>query len=73
LSGIGLKGKGAGSPLPGSRIYEFAMYSLVLFHHDPDRTDDDLDRQLEYCLQRIQSAGATLKCVAAAEGMVFEL
>jgi phosphoribosyl 1,2-cyclic phosphodiesterase len=56
---------------------DFALESgvkrLVLFHHDPDRTDDDLDRQLEYCCQRIQSAGATLKCVAAAEGMVFEL
>jgi ribonuclease BN (tRNA processing enzyme) len=58
-------------------VADFAVKSgakrLVLFHHDPDRTDEDLDRQVEHCRQRIQRAGAALECVAAAEGMVFDL
>lgn len=52
---------------------ESGAKSLVLFHHDPDRTDDDLDRQVDYCRERIQRAGAALECFAAAEGMVLEL
>ena len=52
---------------------EAGVKSLVLFHHDPDRTDDDLDRQVERCRQRIEKAGAALQCEPAAEGMVFEL
>jgi hypothetical protein len=40
---------------------------------DPDRTDDDLDRQVELCRERIRSAGAAVECLAAAEGMVIDL
>ena len=46
---------------------------LVLFHHDPDRTDDDLDHQVNCCRKRIQTAGTALECSAAAEGSVFEV
>ncbi len=52
---------------------EAGVKQLALFHHDPDRSDDDLDRQLEFCRQRIQKAGSPLHCVAAAEGMEFLL
>jgi hypothetical protein len=39
LSGIGLKGKGAGSPLPGPPIYEFAMYTHAILGL-PHRAED---------------------------------
>lgn len=42
---------------------------LGLFHHDPDRTDDDLDQRLEECQERIRKAGSDLECFAAADGM----
>jgi phosphoribosyl 1,2-cyclic phosphodiesterase len=58
-------------------VTDFARESgarrLILFHHDPDRTDEDLDRQVECCRERIRQAGAALECAAAAEGMVFEV
>jgi phosphoribosyl 1,2-cyclic phosphodiesterase len=44
-----------------------------LFHHDPDRTDDDMDRQADYCREQISRAGSPVECFPCAEGMVFEL
>ncbi len=44
-----------------------------LFHHDPDRTDDDVRRQTDYCRELIQQAGSPVHCFACAEGMVLEL
>jgi phosphoribosyl 1,2-cyclic phosphodiesterase len=44
-----------------------------LFHHDPDRTDDDLDRQTDYCREQISRAGSSVECFPCAEGMVIEL
>lgn len=52
---------------------EAGVKRLGLFHHDPDRTDDDLDRQVEFCQERIRLAGGTPECFAAAEGMEIEL
>lgn len=56
---------------------DFAMAANVksvgLFHHDPDRTDDDLDRQVTHCRQRIQATASNLNCFAVAEGMEIEL
>ena len=46
---------------------------LGLFHHDPDRTDEDLDRQVEACRAQIRAAGSKLDCFAVAEGMVIDL
>ena len=46
---------------------------LVLFHHDPDRTDDDLDRQLQHCRDIIRKAGSSMECLAASEGMEINL
>jgi phosphoribosyl 1,2-cyclic phosphodiesterase len=46
---------------------------LGLFHHDPDRTDDDLDRQVEWCRQQLRDAGSTVDCFACAEEMTIEL
>lgn len=46
---------------------------LGLFHHDPDRSDDDLDRWLGYCRERIKAAGARIDVFAASEGMTITL
>jgi len=52
---------------------ESGVKNFGLFHHDPDRTDDDLDRQLEYCRTLIAQAGVPVACFAAAEGMEVEV
>lgn len=46
---------------------------LGLFHHDPERTDDDLDQQVEFCRERIRTASRNVECFACAEGMTLEL
>jgi CheY-like chemotaxis protein/phosphoribosyl 1,2-cyclic phosphodiesterase len=46
---------------------------LALFHHDPLRDDDALDRVLEACRRRAAAAGSPLEVLAAAEGQVVEL
>ncbi len=52
---------------------EAGVKRLGLFHHDPDRTDEDLERQLAWCRQRIAAAGAKIDCFACAEGQTLEL
>lgn len=52
---------------------EAGVKRLGLVHHDPDRSDDDLDRQVEFCQERIRRAGSDVGCFAAAEGMVIDL
>lgn len=42
---------------------------LGLFHHDPDKTDEQIDLQVEWCRNYIQKKGSSLKCFACAEGM----
>ncbi|MEI7728881.1 MAG: MBL fold metallo-hydrolase [Verrucomicrobiota bacterium] len=48
---------------------EAGVKRLGLFHHDPDREDVDLDRQVERCRQWIAESGKTMECFACAEGM----
>ena len=56
---------------------EFAMEAgvgtLVLFHHEPRRTDDDLDRRTEACRELVKERGGTLHVVAAAEGLTLNV
>ncbi len=42
---------------------------LGLFHHDPDRTDDELDRLVDWCRNYVRQKGSSLECFACAEGM----
>jgi phosphoribosyl 1,2-cyclic phosphodiesterase len=42
---------------------------LGLCHHDPDRTDDQLDQLVEECRTYIKEKGSVLECFACAEGM----
>lgn len=44
---------------------------LVLFHHDPDRTDDEIDALEEFAQQQLQGTG--IEVLAAFEGMKFYL
>jgi CheY-like chemotaxis protein len=41
---------------------------LALFHHDPLRNDDAIDRLVETCRERARAAGSPLHILAAAEG-----
>lgn len=46
---------------------------LALFHHDPLRHDEDLDRLVEACRQRVAGCKGVLDVFAAAEGHLIEL
>lgn len=52
---------------------EAEVGTLVLYHHEPRRTDDQLDQQLAQCQQLVKDHGATLHVVAAAEGLTLTL
>ncbi|MBF0501256.1 MAG: MBL fold metallo-hydrolase [Candidatus Riflebacteria bacterium] len=47
--------------------------SLGFIHHDPDRTDDDLDFQVEKCNKRITDENRELHCFGVQEGMEIDL
>ena len=53
--------------------HETQAERLVLFHHNPDRTDDELDRRVEECRALAAQRGWVLDVVAAAEGMELEV
>lgn len=52
---------------------EAGVGTLVLFHHEPRRTDDMLDTCLAECRAMVKSRGGTLQVVAAAEGLTLTL
>jgi phosphoribosyl 1,2-cyclic phosphodiesterase len=52
---------------------EAGVKRLGLFHHDPARTDDELDKQVDWCRGRAQKAGSSLECFGCAEGMMLEV
>ena len=50
---------------------EAGVQRLVLFHHKPERTDDELDERVQICRQQVKERGLTLEIEAAAEGMTL--
>jgi phosphoribosyl 1,2-cyclic phosphodiesterase len=52
---------------------EGRVKKLVLFHHDPAHTDEQVDQIVEWCRNDIRQKDLHLECVAAAEGMILEL
>jgi phosphoribosyl 1,2-cyclic phosphodiesterase len=52
---------------------ESGVETLVLFHHSPDRSDDELDARLAECRAATARSGRTLRIVAAAEGMELDV
>jgi len=47
--------------------------NLIYFHHDPDRTDDELDAQLEKASRTLQENGSSVKPYFAHEGLKLTL
>jgi phosphoribosyl 1,2-cyclic phosphodiesterase len=56
-----------------SLALDAGVEQLVLFHHRPERGDDDLDQCLASCQALVRSRGSTLTVRAAAEGMTLAL
>jgi len=52
---------------------ETGVEQLVLFHHRPERTDDEVDRCVASCRALAESQGGRLEIVAAAEGMTLNV
>ncbi len=50
---------------------EASVDRLVLFHHHPERTDDEVDECVATCRELVQKRGARLDVIAAAEGMTL--
>ena len=46
---------------------------LVLFHHRPERTDEEVDRCVERCRTLVARRGRALEVIAAAEGMSLQV
>jgi len=46
---------------------------LALFHHDPERTDDQLDGIVAECREELRRRGAATECFAAQEGLSLTL
>lgn len=56
-----------------SLALEAGVQQLVLFHHRPERTDEDVDRCVEACRALVAARGGTLSVIAAAEGMTLDV
>jgi len=46
---------------------------LILFHHSPDRTDDEVDACLARCRAAVTASGRQLSVIAASEGLSLTL
>jgi CheY-like chemotaxis protein len=62
---------------PAEWAVDYAMGAgakrLALFHHDPHRDDEAVDRLVELCRRRVTAAGSRLEVFAAAEGLEVRL
>jgi CheY-like chemotaxis protein/phosphoribosyl 1,2-cyclic phosphodiesterase len=62
---------------PAEWVVDYAVAArakrLALFHHDPLRTDEALDRLVQVCRERVARVGSELEVFAAAEGHVVQL
>lgn len=56
-----------------SLALDAGVEQLVLFHHRPERTDDDVDRSVEACRALVAARGGRLSVIAAAEGMTLNV
>ena len=52
---------------------EADVEQLVLFHHRPERSDEEVDRCVERCRAIVARRGRALDVVAAAEGMTLQV
>jgi phosphoribosyl 1,2-cyclic phosphodiesterase len=52
-----------------SLALDAGVEELVLFHHRPERSDDEMDRRVAECRELVAARGGALRVAAAAEGM----
>ncbi len=50
---------------------EAEVGTLLLFHHEPRRADDELDQRVDECRALVRSRGGALQVLGAAEGMTL--
>lgn len=50
---------------------EAGVETLVLFHHEPRRADDEVDQRVDECRALVRSRGGALQVLGAAEGMTL--
>lgn len=50
---------------------EAGVQQLVLYHHKPERSDDEVDRRVDECRAFVARCGGRLEILAAAEGMTL--
>ena len=55
------------------RTRDKGIRRLALFHHDPMRDDEDVDRLVSFAKDRFASASERIDVLGAAEGMTLEL
>ena len=46
---------------------------LVLFHHKPERSDDEVDRRVDECRALVRERGGRTEVIAASEGMTLSV
>jgi ribonuclease BN (tRNA processing enzyme) len=46
---------------------------LVLYHHDPDRTDDEIDAIQEEAREWLRGHASAVRCTAAFEGLTLDI
>ena len=46
---------------------------LILFHHDPERSDPEVARIQETARKKLRDRGSNIACAAAREGMCFQI
>jgi phosphoribosyl 1,2-cyclic phosphodiesterase len=67
-------GWGHSSPLEATRFaIECGAKKLLLFHHHPDRTDNEVDALVQECRAFAKSNGSELEIEAAYEGMTIAI
>ena len=47
--------------------------TLALFHHNPDRTDAEIDAMVAECERHVERRGSALRVIGAAEGLTLEV
>ena len=52
---------------------EGGVERLVLFHHKPERADDEIDRRTDECRELVAKRGGKMEIIAAAEGMTIDV
>ncbi len=57
----------------GALAAEAGAKQLILYHHDPDRVDEEIDVIQEDIRKRLHQKGSPTKCLAAYEGLTIEI